>query len=188
MLFAERGYEGVSVHAIAERAGVCKANVFHHFSCKETLYLAVLRSASLEWGAEIARAAAAEGDFATRLRLMIGSVLRRLCDEAAQSRLILREILENGALRGQQLTDEIFARNFELETAIFRRAREEGDLKPELDPVIAWAMTLSTCLFYFQTRDVLRFNPEFAYADAPERYADAVCDTLLHGFAPAGQR
>lgn len=185
-LFAENGYEGVSVHSIAERAGVSKANVFHHFASKEALYLAVLRSASMEWGDEMEALANADtpGDFATRLRVMIGNMLQRLCKTQTQSRLMLREILENGALRAQQLNDDVFARNFELEIAIFRRAKAEGDLRADLDPAIAWVMTLSACVFFFQSRDVLRHNPAFRhYADTPEDYVDQVCNVLLSGIA-----
>lgn len=182
-LFAARGYEGSSIHAIAEQAGVCKANVFHHFASKEALYLAVLHTASLEWGNEIAAMADTPGNFSHRLRQMVGCILRRLFEESDQSRLLLREVLENGALRGRQLAEEVFAHNFEVETAIFRRAQAEGDLRSGLDPAIAWAAMISACLFFFQARDVLRFNTGFGYADTPERYADGICEILLRGIA-----
>ncbi|MDW7709875.1 MAG: TetR/AcrR family transcriptional regulator [Deferrisomatales bacterium] len=38
-LFAERGYDGTSTSAIAERAGVAHGTVFHHFRTKENLLL-----------------------------------------------------------------------------------------------------------------------------------------------------
>jgi len=44
-LFAERGYEAVSMNDIARQAGVSKANVFHHHTSKNDLYLAVVRRA-----------------------------------------------------------------------------------------------------------------------------------------------
>src|SRR6266566_4200855 len=44
-LFAEHGFEAVSMNTIAEAANVCKANVFHHFTSKRELYLAVLHNA-----------------------------------------------------------------------------------------------------------------------------------------------
>lgn len=183
-LFAENGYEGVSVHNIAERAGVSKANVFHHFASKEALYLEVLRTASLEWGDDIAAVIDAPGNFSARLHALTSVVIRRLCDRPLQSRLMLREILENGALRGQQLSEEVFIRNFDLEMAIFRRAQTDGELRADLDPAMAWMMTLSACIFFFQSREVLRLNPVFRnYADAPDAYAEQICSTLLGGIA-----
>ena len=43
-LFSELGYDAVSVAAIADRAGVSKANIFHHFKTKQDLFYEVLRS------------------------------------------------------------------------------------------------------------------------------------------------
>jgi Transcriptional regulator len=182
-LFAENGFEGVSVNAIAEAAGVSKANVFHHFASKESLYLALLKQACAEWGEQFVPFAQTARPFGAQLREMARLILRRLCDEPCKSRLMLREILENGALRGEQLSTEIFAPSFEMEMAIFRRAAANGELRPGLDPVIAWVMTLSVCVFYFQSREVLRHNPAFAYADDPDAYVDQVCDVLMRGIA-----
>lgn len=41
-LFAERGYEGASVGDLAERVGLRKASLFHHFPSKDVLYATVL--------------------------------------------------------------------------------------------------------------------------------------------------
>lgn len=180
-LFAKHGFEGVSVHAIAEKAGVSKANVFHHFASKEALYLAVLRSASMRWSDEIARATRTADTFPPRLQSMVNCIVHKLCAEPNESRLLLREILENGALRGRQLNDEVFSRNFEVEMTIFRSAALKGELRPNLDPVIAWTITMSACVFFFQSRDVLRFNANFSYSDDIQTYCDRICDVLLRG-------
>ena len=41
-LFAERGYEGTSMGDLAERVGLRKASLFHHYASKDELYCAVL--------------------------------------------------------------------------------------------------------------------------------------------------
>lgn len=56
-LFAEAGYSGASVAAIAEGAGVTKGALFHHFQSKEDLFLEIWRDLQLEMDAD-ARAAA----------------------------------------------------------------------------------------------------------------------------------
>jgi hypothetical protein len=52
-----------------------------------------------------------------------------------------------------------------------------------MDPVIAWLMLIASNLIFFLCRDVLRHHDEFGYADAPERFADALCDVLVRGIA-----
>jgi AcrR family transcriptional regulator len=58
--FAERGFDGTSTAAIAERAGVAKALVFHHFGSKDALFLAVaehtIERARLEYDRVMAEA------------------------------------------------------------------------------------------------------------------------------------
>lgn len=183
-LFAANGYEGVSVNSIAERAGVCKSNIFHHFASKEALYLDVLRTASLDWGDAITEANDVGGTFSDRLRAFAAGVIRRLVERPLQSRLMLREILDNGALRAEQMSDEVYMRNFDLEMTIFRRAERDGELRDGLDPAIAWMLTMSACLTFFQIRDLLHHNSAFKhYAVDPGLYADQVCAGLLSGIA-----
>ena len=43
-LFAERGYDGVRVAAIADTAGVNKAMISYHFGGKRQLYLAIVKA------------------------------------------------------------------------------------------------------------------------------------------------
>lgn len=42
-LFAQRGYFGVSLSQIAQKAGITKAGLYYYFDSKEELYLAVLQ-------------------------------------------------------------------------------------------------------------------------------------------------
>jgi AcrR family transcriptional regulator len=51
-LFYSEGY-GVSIEAIAERAGVAKPTVYAHFASKEALIAAVLEAAADEWFDEL---------------------------------------------------------------------------------------------------------------------------------------
>ncbi len=43
-LFVTHGYHGIAMREIAERVGVSKANLYHHFRDKEALFLAVLEA------------------------------------------------------------------------------------------------------------------------------------------------
>ena len=51
--FSQRGFAGVSVNEVASAAGVCKANVFHHFASKQELYERVLARTCEAFGKEL---------------------------------------------------------------------------------------------------------------------------------------
>lgn len=42
LLFAQRGFHGVSISEVAKNAGVVKSAIYHHFDGKDKLYIAVL--------------------------------------------------------------------------------------------------------------------------------------------------
>ena len=67
-LFAKSGYDAVSMHAIAERAGVSKANVFHHFGSKQALYNATLNFVCQKSIERVEASLQADGSYAERLR------------------------------------------------------------------------------------------------------------------------
>jgi AcrR family transcriptional regulator len=68
-LFAERGYAGAGREEIVERAGVTRGAMYHHFSSKEALFLAVFEVVERELCDAIAQQAMASRDPIEQLRL-----------------------------------------------------------------------------------------------------------------------
>jgi len=87
-LFGEHGYEGTSVGAILEAAGVTRGSLYHHFATKEALFDAVLDRVVGEIAAEAATAARGAADPVASLRAGCGVWLRMALDPAIQ-RIVL---------------------------------------------------------------------------------------------------
>ncbi len=68
-LFAERGYAGAGREEIVERAGVTRGAMYHHFSSKEALFLAVFEVVERELCDAIAQHAMVSRDPIEQLRL-----------------------------------------------------------------------------------------------------------------------
>lgn len=93
-LFAERGYDGTSMADLAERVGLRKASLFHHFASKEELRAAVLDRLVHEVGGAIAAAASAEGDYVERLDALSDAIVTLLGEQPFVARLLLREAMD----------------------------------------------------------------------------------------------
>jgi AcrR family transcriptional regulator len=106
-LFAERGYEGTSMADLAEKVGLRKASLFHHFASKEVLYAAVLARLVERVGSEIAKVATLPGSFAERLDLLSDAITNVLGDHPFAARLVIREVMDWGPVVREGLAEQI---------------------------------------------------------------------------------
>jgi AcrR family transcriptional regulator len=95
-LFAERGYEGASMADLAERVGLRKASLFHHFASKDELRTAVLDRLVHELSGAMAIGTSAEGSFEERLDAISMAVTKVLGEQPYAARLLVREGMEWG--------------------------------------------------------------------------------------------
>jgi TetR/AcrR family transcriptional regulator len=95
-LFAERGYEGASMGDLAERVGLRKASLFHHYASKDELYCAVLERLVGALGQLVMASALAPGPFAERLDRLSDAVFDAMIAEPYAARLLIREMMDWG--------------------------------------------------------------------------------------------
>jgi AcrR family transcriptional regulator len=149
-LFAERGYDGVPVASIAEKAGVNKAMINYHFGGKRQLYRAIVHATFAELVTRAERLAESPGPAPDRLRELVG-----LIADAATARnphfpaMMLREVLGGG----HHLDEEIIA--YPLRVAdVVRRIVERGvrdrTFRP-VDPLLTHLSLVGSLLFFFAT-------------------------------------
>src|SRR5258706_4568198 len=95
-LFAERGYEGTSMADLAERVGLRKASLSHHFASNEVLYAAVLERLVAAVGAAIGKAALTPGSFLERMDGLTDAITVVLGEQPFAARLLIREVMDWG--------------------------------------------------------------------------------------------
>jgi len=179
-LFAERGYDGASVNLIAKRAGVSKANVFHHFATKNDLYLAVLREACSH-GAHLVQTLDEPAPLAERVAGYAQDHLSHILAHEHISRLVARELLKNRPRRAEELATQIFGDNFSRLVEALGRAQAQSELRADLDPAMVACVLIAANVFFFEARAVLRHLPGVDFADDPARYGAMLADIVLNG-------
>jgi TetR/AcrR family transcriptional regulator len=183
-LFAEQGFDAVSMSAIAERAEVSKANIFHHFSSKNALYLAVFGSACKESRVRLEMLETREGNFVERLAHFSSGHLQAILEHSNMARLVLRDLLEHGADRGKELAEQVFGPNFAKLVEIIRSGQARGELRTDVDPAMVAVMLIAANVYFFEARDMLRYFPGVDFADDPQRYSAGMLQLMLHGILP----
>lgn len=183
-LFSAQGFDAVSMNAVAEAAGVCKANVFHHFTSKNELYIAVVRNACRDAGQRLDELGSDALPIADRFTQFARAHMQTILEHGQVTRLTLRELLRGDAGHGQELAEKVYGEKFSRFVAILRAGQSAGVLRHDIDPAVVATVLIGADLFFFQARDVLRHFPDVSFAQQPERYSNLVADVLLRGILP----
>jgi TetR/AcrR family transcriptional regulator len=183
-LFAEHGFDAVSMSAIGEAAGVSKANVFHHFISKNDLYLAVLRNACRDATQHLDDLGNDQEALAARLQQFARAHLENLLEHAQVARLMLRELLSDNPRHGQELAEQVYGEKFSRFVDILRAGQQAGELRADIDPAMVATVLLGANVFFFESRAVLHHFPDVSFTQQPERYSTMLADILLHGILP----
>lgn len=184
-LFAQEGFESISMGAIAERAGVSKANVFHHFTSKETLILAVMREAARPHAQFAEDLLHEDGPSTEKLRRLIAFEIVDMFENKQTMRLMLREITDRSHDHVHDLAQQVFHRNFRAIVALFEQGQQRGELRSDFDPAIAALIFGGANQVFFQCYETLRRLPETKRIKSAESYAEQVFHILLGGIVTA---
>jgi TetR/AcrR family transcriptional regulator len=163
-VFAETGFTGASTAAIAERAGLPKANVHYYFGTKEALYRRVLEDILEAWlatGDQIVP----QADPATALGAYIAAKV-----EYSRRRPLASKVFANELLHGApQIADYLrrpLRRWIEEKSRAIRAWIDAGRMQP-VEPAhlffVIWAATQTYADFDVQVEAVLgrrRLRPE----------------------------
>jgi len=179
-LFAEKGFDAVSINEIAQQAGVSKANVFHHFTSKEDLYLAVLKAACEETVGSLAEAHSS-GNAGDDLWTFFSSQLAAMLKNHPSAKLILREIMESKDGREQTLAEQVFAEYFSRLVGMVSEGQAQGLLRKNFDPALLAYLMLGANVFFFENHTVTAHLAEGGFARTPDRYSHDVFQLLLQG-------
>ncbi|APA70019.1 MULTISPECIES: TetR/AcrR family transcriptional regulator [unclassified Janthinobacterium] len=158
-VFAESGYEGASIAAIAERAGMSKQNLMYYFPSKQQLYQRVLDDVLDDWLARMDSLASAGDQAAPQdmLRAYIGAKLRFSREQPWASRVYALEVINGAPLYGAQIRERVVPL-LRKDIGIFEEWIAAGRIAPVNATHLMftiWAMTQSYADFSAQMTLVL---------------------------------
>jgi TetR/AcrR family transcriptional regulator len=156
-VFAECGYEGASVAAVAENAGLSKQNLMYYYPTKQALYQRVLDGVLDDWLERMASLADPSRDPGDVLRGYVAAKLRFSREQPLASRVYAMEVLGGAQLYGEQIKKRVVPL-LRKDIEVFERWIAEGRIARVNATHLLfaiWAMTQSYADFAAQMRLVL---------------------------------
>lgn len=153
-LFAERGYEGASMGDLADRVGLRKASLFHHFPSKDVLYATVLQQLLDGLRSAITAAASSEGDFEERVMRLTDGLIGQLGAQPHAARLLVREAMDNGPVMREHLAGTVDAL-LRVSCEFFQAGQRDGAFDSTLVPKQVCVSMMGIFVMPFAVNDVV---------------------------------
>ena len=196
-VFAEHGFDGARVDAIAETAGYNKSLLFQYFGDKIGLYKAVIRRADKEITefemrvllplVEDETITSDARRFKIFLETMIGGLFDYLLDHPRLTRIIVWEQAEGWQTYAKFLTradtraDIEDADQFRI---LLHKARRAGLLRSDVDPIIQLIIAEQMCWSYLTSipvYQILLADEDLSTAEALARAREYIVAFVVHG-------
>lgn len=177
-LFAERGYDGVSMRDVADRAQVSKANVFHHFSNKMGLYKAVLGDSSdmFEEVVEVLRECGQPPR--CRLELFIRENLALMLRDPHSVNLFMRQMMSTPDNAQRTLAEANVVDGFRKLIGNLENLQAEHRLVEDVDPTVLAMTIIGANFIFFRLRGVVDQISDRFHADDPAAFSSALIELL----------
>ena len=192
-IFAENGFDGARIDAIAAASDYNKSLIFHYFDDKLGLYTAVLKRIE-QRGNDLQ--AIMLGSWLTdedltsdagKLRTFVEIVIRWIFDYMVENPRVLR-MLAWEAAEGWKTMKKIASvfntDDVEMFRQLLSKAQEAGLIRPGTDPYLMFLMAITTCMSYpiFTPYLEMAFKDEdLSSPEALVRAREMIVDFVVHG-------
>jgi len=186
-LFAEKGFDAVSMSAIAGLANTSKPNIYHHFKNKNELYLAVMKAAVQRSSVLLDSLEDAPGTFRQHLSDFSAGQLGNIMSHKRSTQLILRETLSGGTQNGQEIARHVVEEVFSRLVAMVQQGQHENEIRDDIDPALAAFMVVAANMFFFQANPIIQTIPEIHFTNDARAFSAGVMDILFNGILRQGE-
>jgi len=181
-LFAETGFDGVSMRDVAEKTGLTPAALYYHFPGKDQLYFEAVVFAFRKITKIVAGAISAASTPTAQLESVVDVASKLLSKDRNLLRLMQWIMLDRDEERLRKFGAAAFQ---DLYLAVYKLASE---LAPQFNPSALAVSIIGVVIFPFEAHAVFQFLPGYDNLEASRSHFLKHVVTLLNdGFAGAPQ-
>ncbi|MBN1471912.1 MAG: TetR/AcrR family transcriptional regulator [Syntrophaceae bacterium] len=145
-VFAEKGYSGAHIDAIADRAGVNKATIYYQIGDKDTLYAHVIHQVLGNTAQNIAQVVASAQNPEEKLKAYIAFIADTVDKNPELPSIMMREVASGGVTMPRVVMEDI-ASVLAILACILDEGKKRG-VFIETVPFLIHMMIMGTILFY----------------------------------------
>jgi len=173
-LFAQKGYNGVSMRELARASNLGVAGIYHYFPDKQTLYQEAIKQCfsskvlpfSSIWQADVSPK--------NKLRLFVHCLLKVMLDDKDFHNLLQHELLLADEVRLKLLADNIFRDEFN------ELLKLSSELFPQKPAYLTAISILSLVFSHLELQSLGRFLPDYQEKyDNIDRLTEHIVSLLL---------
>ncbi|MFZ9611099.1 MAG: TetR/AcrR family transcriptional regulator [Methylococcales bacterium] len=177
ILFAQKGYSGLSMRQLALSVDLSVAAIYHHFPDKNALYLEAVRFSFSDKEQVFDQVWNSDCSANEKLHGFIRSLIDVMLNDQNFHRLMQREILEANPERMQLLAKGVFHSQFCLLMQLM------AELAPEQDAHLFATSAIGLAKYYIEYQPLLKNLPGWKLEhEIPEFMASHITSLLLNSF------
>ncbi len=151
-LFAQNGFEGTSIRAVADAVGIKNPSLLYYFGSKEQLLEAVVDDLLEHWKSELPQLISKSTNSRERFASLVESVVAFFLEDQNRARLFIREMLDRPAELGARIREQL-GPWIGLISDYINLGKERGTIKSTVDAeyyifqvilIVAGTVTLSS--------------------------------------------
>lgn len=184
-LFAKHGFDGTTVRALADEAGVNFALVNYYFESKDGLYRAVIKEFGLEKLAVAQRLLQSPNtleEFRVRLRMFVEEMMVSHIEEPDLTKVVHQEC-ESGAPRTPEIFKQTFMKVFETLVNFIQDSQKNGLIRDDLDSHLLTKIFFSGLMHSLRSDAVSKkyFNCSIEDPEYRQKLGDGLLEVFIQG-------
>jgi AcrR family transcriptional regulator len=192
VLFAQKGFDGVSVKELAHAAGVNVSLVSYHFGGKENLYRICLEQFGqerLQVAQRVLQAPQTLDELRFRLKMFLEEIFTAHIEKACAAQIIHREC-EMELPVAQEVFQKTFLKVWATVVGFFESGQKAGVIRKDLDPAIITAQVMGGALHITRSDKIAARHFGHSITDPVYRakVIEHILQCCLHGIAASGER
>ncbi len=180
--FADHGFGGARIEAIAERAGVNKKLIYYYYAAKDELFLAVLEQSYADIRAAEHELHLETSDPIEAIRSLVGFTWRHYLAHPEFLALLNSENMHRaGHLKRSARIRQMNSPLIEVLAGVLKRGEESGELRSGIDAMQLYISIAGLAYFYLSNKHTLGaiFGRDLMTPGAREERLAHMCDVIL---------